>query len=140
MTISRVFAVIISAVSMLVIALPAANASWSECNSSYVCLWGNNTYSGSPWWEERATGNYNTGFWDNDETSSVANRSTVVSAYLFNDTNTDPTHGVVCLPRGYSAADLNNTTPEFDDRISSMRLSTGACAAEISKIGYPKSS
>lgn len=122
------------------VALPAApaHARWSDCGNDYLCLWGNNTYSGAPWFEKKANGDYNTGYWNNDETSSVANRSGVSSAYLYNDTNQSATHGVVCLPREYSAYDLNETDPEFDDRISSIRIASGACNSNISRIGYEK--
>jgi hypothetical protein len=45
---------------------------------------------------------------------------------------------MVCLPREYAAADLNETTPEFDGRISSLKIFTGACSSTVSKIGYKK--
>ncbi len=115
-----------------------AMASWSECSNGYICLWGNRDYSGAPWFEKNSTGNYNTGYWDNDETSSVANRSSVSSVNLYNNTNIDSSAGVVCLPREYAAHDLNETSPEFDDRISSVKIYSGACLANISRIGYKK--
>lgn len=118
-------------------ATPAV-ASWSECSNGYACLWGNRNYSDAPWFEKKATGNYNTGYWDNDETSSVANRSAVSSVNLYNHTNTDSSGGVVCLPREYAARDLNETSPEFDDRISSVKIYSGACLSNISQIGYKK--
>ncbi|WP_272954604.1 peptidase inhibitor family I36 protein [Kribbella sandramycini] len=117
-----------------------ASASWGECSSGYLCLWGNRNYSGGPWFEKNANGSYNTGWSNNDETSSVANRSGSSSMYLYNDTNQSSEHGVVCLPRGYSAPDLNETNPEFDDRISSLRIFSGACASSVTAIGSPRSS
>jgi hypothetical protein len=59
-----------------------ASATWSQCSNDYICLWGNNTYKGDPWFEKKANGNYNSGYWNNDETSSVANRSDTSSVYL----------------------------------------------------------
>lgn len=115
-----------------------AEATWGQCSNNYICLWGNNSYSGAPWFEKKANGSYNTGYWDNDETSSVANRSSTSSVYLYNDTNTSSSHGAVCLPREYAAADLNETSPEFDDRISSLKIFSGACSSSVSAIGYKK--
>ena len=115
-----------------------ANAAWSACSNGYICLWGHDTYNGDPWFERSGTGDYNTGFWNNDETSSVANRSGVSSAYLYDDTNQSPTHGIVCLPREHSARDLAETNPSFNDRISSIRIASGACNSAISRIGYEK--
>lgn len=117
-----------------------ASATWGECSSGSLCLWGNRDYSGAPWFEKNANGSYNTGWSNNDETSSVANRSGSSSIYLYNDTNTSSSHGVVCLPRGYSAPDLNEVNPEFDDRISSMKIFSGACASTVTSIGSPRSS
>lgn len=94
---------LVAAVGAFALGLPVMSAApvqaaWKDCGNGYVCLWGNNTYSGDPWFEKSATGGYNTGYWDNDETSSVANRSGVSSAYLYDDTNQSATHGwVACL-------------------------------------------
>jgi hypothetical protein len=63
----------------------------------------------------------------------VANRSWTV--YLDDDTNTGATHGVVCVARNHSAADLNETSPEFADRIFSLRISAGSCTGRISTVG-----
>ena len=115
-----------------------AGAAWGDCSNGYLCAWGHDTYNGDPWFEQSAPGNYNTGWFNNDETSSVANRSGSNSAYLYDDTNTSATHGVVCLPREYSARDLAETSPSFNDRISSLRIASGACATGISQVGYKK--
>lgn len=112
--------------SGLVLAAPTpAKASWGDCNSNYMCLWGGTNWNGGPWWEKRSTGSYSTGYWDNDETSSVANRSSTSSLMVFAREDQKTDEGVACVPRNYSDRDIHRYG--WGDRISSMRISAGAC-------------
>lgn len=127
--------------SVVLLPTPSASADAGKCSISYACLWGNRSYSGDPWWEEKRLDKYNTGYWNNDETSSIWNRTSTASLLLYDKTNQDSSGGVVCVGRGYASRDLNEESPEFDDRISSMWLRSGYCSREydsIDSIGYPK--
>lgn len=130
----------VATVASLSISATPAQAAWSACSSGYVCAWGHDTYNGDPWFEQSRADNYNTGWSNNDETSSVANRSGSNSAYLYDDTDTSATHGVVCVSRNYSVRDLAETTPSFNDRVSSIRIASGACATGISRVGSERTS
>ncbi|MGL5823352.1 MAG: peptidase inhibitor family I36 protein [Nocardioides sp.] len=105
-----------------------ASAAGSDCSINYVCLWGNRNFSGGPWFERAGLGRYNTGFFNNDETSSVWNKKANASTLLYDNTNQDSSGGVVCLPRNYRSRDLNDETPEFDGRISSLWIRTEFCS------------
>jgi hypothetical protein len=113
-----------------------ASATWYSCSVSYACLWSNAKYDGGPWFEEKNLGRYNTGWVHNDVTSSVANRSGHNSLNLYNNTNTGTGDGVACVPRNYSAPDLKDYG--WGDRISSVRIFTGACPDGVKYIGGPR--
>lgn len=120
-----------------------ASAAASSCSVNYVCLWGNRSWSGSPWFEKATIGKHNTGWSNNDETSSAWNRKNNMSTLLYDDTNQDSSGGVVCLPRNYASRDLNDEQPEFDDRISSIWIRSEYCGhwdGTIDPIGSKKTS
>lgn len=102
-----------------------AQAAWGDCNSNYMCLWGNTNWNGNPWWEKRSNGDYSTGYWNNDETSSVANRSSTASLMVYARENQKTDEGVACVPRNYADRDIHRYG--WGDRISSMRIILGAC-------------
>ncbi|WP_328988844.1 peptidase inhibitor family I36 protein [Kribbella sp. NBC_01245] len=111
-------------------------ASASQCNSGYACLWGNRDWSGGPWRQENDPGLYNTGYWNNDETSSVWNRQTNYRLWLYNRENGSTTEGVVCVPKMYGVKNLDDYN--FDDRVSSFRLDIGSCPSGTTTIGSYK--
>lgn len=128
-------------VASLLFAMPQASANATEprdpafdssdCASGYVCLWGNRDWKGSPAIIKKDAGLYGTGWYNNDETSSVRNRSGYV-AFFYENANGGGTRK--CLPSGYAQRNLD--TDDFDDTISSFRLANGSCpSSEI--IGYP---
>ncbi|MFI7545066.1 hypothetical protein [Actinoplanes sp. NPDC049599] len=43
------------------------------------------------------------------------------------------------MPRQYASRDLNGETPEFDDRISSLKITSAYCG-DISAIGSRRTS
>ncbi|GAA0617000.1 peptidase inhibitor family I36 protein [Kribbella sandramycini] len=115
-----------------------ASAAWGECSISYLCLWGNSNWDGGPWFEKKELGKYNTGWSNNDESSSAANRSGVASFMLYDKTNSQSDGGVACLPRNYSSRRLGDEG--WGDRISSMRIQSGACPDDVDYVGSPKTS
>ncbi len=128
--------VTLAAFGMSVLVAPPALAAASDCNSGYACLWGNRDYSGGPWRQENDLGLHNTGWWDNDETSSVWNRRSEGALWLYNDTNGGTSNGVWCVPRGYAVPNLDRYNA--DDRISSFRLTVSGCPSGVNTIGSNK--
>ena len=70
-----------------------------DCVAGYVCLWGNRDWSGPPAVIQKSTGTFGTGYWNNDETSSVRNRSAYI-VYLYKDASGKGTSK--CLLVGYA--------------------------------------
>lgn len=117
-----------------------ASAAWGDCSLSYLCLWGGSNYPGAPWFEQKNLGNYNTGWLNNDESSSAANRSSISSFMLYDKTGGASDGGVACVPRNYSSKNLHDEDPGWGDRISSMKIVNGACPDGVDYIGGYKTS
>lgn len=112
-------------IAQVMLATPST-ANDTSCARGRSCLWEDKHYDGSPWFEKGGPGTYNTGWSHNDDASSVWNRQADVSFVLYDDTNQDATHGTGCVPRKYGTGNIENY--EFEDRVSSMRITTAYCS------------
>jgi hypothetical protein len=118
-----------SVITTIVVLAQPASAAASDCRSGYACLWINRDYSGGPYRQEDDLGLHGTGFWENDETSSVWNRRSGGAMYLYGNSNGSQSEGVLCVPKGYAVSNLANY--HFDDKISSYRLTTQTCGSGV---------
>lgn len=125
---------VLFAASFIGLSAAPASADRTDCGSSYLCLWGGSNYSGDPWFEATSTGNYSTGYWNNDESSSVANRSTTKSFYLYAASDQSSREGQACVPRRYSEPRMGDWG--WGDRVSSMKVTTAFCPEGLGATNY----
>lgn len=113
------------AIGLSAVALAApASAAITDCGRDKACLWGNRAWDGGPYLRlSNAAGLYDVGYFNNDETSSVYNHTNNVSMVLFEGSS--GSGSTLCVPRNYYVRDLNDA--EFDDTVSSVRLTTSSC-------------
>lgn len=108
-----------------------AYATDTDCPRGYSCMWEDKQYNDLTF-KKSVIGAYNTGFIHNDAASSVWNRQSDVSFLLYDDTDTNPRHGTGCVPRGYKTGNLD--TYNFEDRVSSVRITSAYCDSRASVI------
>ncbi|KAB2810588.1 hypothetical protein F9L07_01060 [Pimelobacter simplex] len=122
-------AVMMTAVTTLVAA--PASAAIDQCNSGQMCFWHNTSYEG-PFFKLTASDDDLGG--NSDEAHSLYNR-TGYNWIVYDDKNFSTGDRRFCVPKDVRVSNLASDAYKFGDKISSAKKLSGACPAEIPKMG-----